>query len=104
MPILLAGEVRGMLDLRDLEREDAFSDAQVQLLATLAASMSVALDNARLFNETQEALQRQTASAEVLNLISGSMADAQPVFEKILDSSERLFGTPPPRRRRRPRR
>ena len=53
----------------------------------------IAIENARLFREAQEALEQQKASAEVLGAISKSVADASPVFETILDACQRLFGS-----------
>jgi GAF domain-containing protein len=61
------------------------------LLRAFADQASLALQNARLINETREALAYQTASSEVLAVIGKSMADAQPVFERIVDSIERLL-------------
>ena len=52
----------------------------------------IAIENVRLFNETKEALDQQKASAEILSVISNSVADTQPVFDKILHSIEQLFG------------
>ena len=66
-------------------------ETEVRLLTTIAASMGSALENARLFNETHELLERQTATAEVLGAISSSVVDTAPVFDKILDSCHRLF-------------
>ena len=71
---------------------EPFVPRDLEFLVGLSRQATVALHNARLFNETSEALERQTASAEVLQVISGSMDDPKPVFEKILDSCERLFG------------
>ncbi len=93
VPILGRDRVLGALGLQNHEREYAFSREQIQLLETVAASMGVALENARLFDETQAALEQQTATAQVLQVISGSMADAQPVFDKILESCQRLFSS-----------
>ena len=71
----------------------AVRGAELEFLVGLSQQAAIALHNARLFDETKEALDRQTATAEVLQVISGSVEDTQPVFEKILDSCERIFGT-----------
>jgi signal transduction histidine kinase len=68
-----------------------FSDKQVELVKTFARQAVIAMENVRLFNEMKEALEQQKASADVLAVISSSIADTTPVFEKILDSCQRLF-------------
>ncbi len=69
-----------------------FGDDQVALVETFARQAAIAIENVRLFNETKEALEHQKASAEVLGVISGSMADTKPVIDKILVSCRELFG------------
>ena len=92
VPIVGSNRVLGLIGLQDHEREYAYGEKDLQLLQTIAASMGVALENVRLFNETRETLERQTATAEILRVISGSIDDVRPVFEAIVQSCRRLFG------------
>ncbi|MCC6197654.1 MAG: GAF domain-containing protein [Burkholderiales bacterium] len=92
VPLLRDGKAIGSLVILRAQT-GRFDDQEVALAQTFADQAVIAIENARLFRETQEALERQTATAEVLQVISGAIADAQPVFDKILDSCRRLFAS-----------
>ena len=90
VPMLRDGQVIGAIGVARAE-VGLFPEKQVTLLQTFADQAVIAIENVRLFNETREALEQQTATAEVLQVISSSVADAAPVFDKILIACERLF-------------
>jgi GAF domain-containing protein len=91
VPLLREGAAIGLVGMwrRDVR---PFSDRQIELLKVFAAQAVLAINNVRLFNEIKEALEQQTATSEILGVISSSPTDAQPVFEAIVRSAVLLCG------------
>ena len=90
-PLVSGGEARGAISLQNLDREDAFSEADVRLLMTLAGSLSVALENARLFDETKRQKAEADERAAELALINSvqrglsSNLDMQAMYDLVGD-------------------
>jgi GAF domain-containing protein len=91
VPLMNGGVPTGLIAVTRAE-PGAFAPHHVQLLQTFADQAVIAIENTRLFNETKEALERQTATADILKVIASSPSDVQPVFEAIAESAKHLLG------------
>jgi GAF domain-containing protein/CheY-like chemotaxis protein len=96
-PMMVGNDVRGVISLQNLDREDAFSDSDVELLTTLAASLSVALENARLFDEAKRLLtetNERAAELALINDVQSGLAqklDMQSMYDLVGDRIQSIF-------------
>jgi len=91
VPLTRGEDIVGVLILRRQEPKP-FTPEEIHLLETFADQASIAIENVRLFDETKEALERQTATSEILRVIAASPTEVQPVLDAIAESAARVCG------------
>jgi GAF domain-containing protein len=90
VPMLKENELIGVIAIYRQEVRP-FNDKKIELVTNFAAQAVIAIENTRLLNELRESLQQQTATADILTVISNSLDETQPVFDAIVQSGLELF-------------